>query len=57
MSFCPQEKKIRMDLFNLNSEWMIEETKVEKATQKYPFYDTEFSGELKLFRSAPRCEL
>ena len=57
MSFCPQEKKIRMDLFNLNSEWMIEETKVEKATQKYPFYDTEFSGELKLYRSAPRCKL
>ena len=35
-----------MDLFNLNSEWMIEETKVEKQHKKYPFYDAEFSGKL-----------
>ena len=33
-------------MFNLNSEWFIEETKVEEKNKTYPYYDTEFSGEL-----------
>ena len=42
--FISQESTIKMDLFNLNSEWFIEETKVEMKDQVYPYYDAEFSG-------------